>query len=487
MLRSLAFFILFLAAMTGCSRWRPTDQATSVSLAPPLPQALHRSLHEWYPDASKRLHEQGRVVVDGDISPAGVLIEPVSIDRTQTDATPRLEEAASKLLRGIKFDIGDRYKKRVTISIVFELVPCGSIAPPLSVDYRVNICLDPSPYADVDEHPPSEIESQIDKVLRHGDLADIDFLEDTLGVKFRVTPPVRSPNSYSLDGKPDLTPHVLVTPTQVPKLFRVDGLEYESQANTDTHTSNFRLNIPPVECPNIAFWAARLKLPSTSSSDPHGFGHGTDFQSGGEHGISVSAFYHTGGGCQLSLSQRKEMSEPFSTHIDRDLISPAPLVEGLAMIIASGDIREVARAEHALGTIFTTPGPGAFGVNYEIKTIIPGVEPGYFEYSVNDTGKENASIFFYVPPKPANRTARLRLIVDVYHVCIRPGQFSGELSRRGIHFQHSAKYGEDSYLIRGNNEIRVRLERFGGCIRDVTLLQTTDFKHPIVRKTNVHP
>ena len=255
MLRSLALFIIYFAAVTGCSSARrPADQAMTASSVPPLPQALHGRLLEWYPDASKRAHEQGRVVVNGQISPAGVLIQPVSIDRTQTDATPRLEAAASKLLMGNKFEVGDHYKNRVTISIVFELVPCGSIAQASSVDYRVNICLDPSPYADVDfaEHPPSEMESQIDKILLHGDLADIDFLEETLGARFRVTPPVRPPNSYSRGGKPDLTPHVLVTPTQVPKIFRVDGFEYESQAHTDAHTSDFRLNIPPVECPNIA-------------------------------------------------------------------------------------------------------------------------------------------------------------------------------------------------------------------------------------------
>lgn len=108
MLRSLAFFIIFLTAVTGCTGRRPADQAPTPSLVPPLPQALHGRLLEWYPGASKRAHEQGRVVVDGEISLSGVLIQPVSIDRTQTDATPRLEEAASKLLMGNKFEVGDR-------------------------------------------------------------------------------------------------------------------------------------------------------------------------------------------------------------------------------------------------------------------------------------------------------------------------------------------------------------------------------------------
>jgi TonB family protein len=479
LLRPFALFLILMTAAAGCATHRPAKQ-TPAPVAPPLPKALSGRLLEYYPDASKRQHEQGRVVIDAEIGPSGVFEQPVSIDRAQTDAAPRLEEAASKILRNVKFDVGEGYKKRVTVSIAFELVPCGSIAQAASVDYRINLCLDPSPYANFNfaEHPPSELESKIEKILLRGDLADIDFLEVTLGARFRVTPPVPSP--YPIYGDRDHSLHVLVTPTLVPKIFRVQGFEYRSRADTNAHTSTFNLNLPPFECPDIALWAARLKLPSTFSMDPHGYGQGADFQSGGEHGISVSAFNHTGGGCQLIVSQRKEMNEPFSSHTDRDLISPAPLVRGLGAIIASGDIRNVARAERALRTTFTTSGPGTFGFYYELKTLIPGIDPGYFEYSVNDTGQENASLFFYVPPKPANRTARLVLMIDVYHVCIRLGQLPSELHRRGIHFRHAAKDGEDHYVIKGNNEIRVQLQHFGDCVRDITLSQTTDVRHAIV-------
>ena len=58
MLRSLALFIIYFAAVTGCSSARrPADQAMTASSVPPLPQALHGRLLEWYPDASKRAHE----------------------------------------------------------------------------------------------------------------------------------------------------------------------------------------------------------------------------------------------------------------------------------------------------------------------------------------------------------------------------------------------------------------------------------------------
>jgi len=487
LLRPLGPFLIFFAAVTGCSTTQ--SPASIAPEAPPLPKSLHGKLVEYYPDGSKRAHEQGRVVVIAEIGPSGVLEQAVSFDRTQTDATPRLEEAAAKVLRGNKFEVGNRYKKRVTVSIVFELVPCGAITQASSVDYRINICLDPSPYADVNfaEHPPSELESQINKILLHGDLADTDFLEETLGVRFRVTPPARSP--YSLGRKLDPNLHVLVTPTLVPNTFRVQGFAYESRADTKARTSTFRLSFRPVGCPDIGIWAARLNLKTTLGSDPHGYGTGVEFQSAGEHGISVSAFYHAGGGCSMLLSQRKEMGEPFSSRTDRDLISPIPLVRGLGAMIASGDIRNVAFAERALGASFTTSEPIAFGVNYELKSVIPGIDPGYFEYSVNDTGEEPSPFgaFTSVPPIPANRTADLRLIVDVYHLCIRPRQLPAELHRRGVHFRHIVKDGEGNYVIRGKNQIRVRLGLFGGCIGNIAISQTTDVKHAIAPISDAPP
>src|SRR6266478_5440156 len=162
LLRPFALFLILMTAVAGCATQQPAKQ-TPAPVAPPLPKALSGRLLEYYPDASKRQHEQGRIVVDAEIGPSGVFEQPVSIDRVQTDATPRLEEAASKILRDGKFDVGVRYKKRVTVSIVFELVPCVSIAQAASADYRINICLDPSPFAYTNfaEHPPSELESKI--------------------------------------------------------------------------------------------------------------------------------------------------------------------------------------------------------------------------------------------------------------------------------------------------------------------------------------
>jgi hypothetical protein len=409
------------------------------------------------------------------LDPSGAIDLPMQIDRERTDAAPRLEEAAQKILSHTSFETGDNYKKNLTVSIVFELVPCGTVTQDPTADYRINLCLDPSPYANFNfaEHPPSAFEEQIHKILIHDDLADIDFLEETLGLQFRVTRPVPSPYSYG----DDHALHALVTPTAVPETIKVTGLNYESQSAAHGQT-RFSLDFVPVKCPDIAMWAARWQIPSTSSMDPHGNGGGTDLQWAGEHGIRMNVGYSTGGGCRILLWQDKESGEPFSSHTDSDLISPTLLVRGIGAIIAAGDIRNVARAERALHARFAESGPGGFGVYHELQDLIPGIDPISFEYSVNDTGMENGAIFF-MRPILANRTARLQLTVDVYHLCMHREQLPTELHRRGIRFRRFSSDGDDIYVMQGQNEIRMQLSLFGGCVRNIRISQITDIKHSL--------
>ena len=484
---SLTFFLLALVFTGGCvADLHAQEPSSSPPLeVPPLPKRLQhgQELLEFYPNRSKWAHEQGRVVVNLQIGDSGALEQPMQIDRERTDATPRLEEAAQKILSfGGRFAVGDNYKKNVTVSIVFELPPCGTVKQDPTADHRINLCFYPSPYGtfDFEAHPPSAFEDQVRKVLIHGDLADIDFLEATLGLRFRVTRPVPSPYSYGHDR----SLHVLVMPTLVPKTLRAQGLGYESRADTATNTSVFTLTLVPVECPDIGLWAARSNIPFDSSHNQHGGnGRSTAFQWGGEHGIKVTGAYGDGDSCNILLSQKKELREPFSSHTDSDLIPTAPLVEGIGAMIASGDIRDAALAERALHTSFTTSGPGEFGLSYELQDIIPGVDPAYFAYSVNDTGKEPNPLgaFVYQPLIAANRTATLRLTVDVYHLCIRRSQLASELHRRHVHYHWFVKDGVDIRVIRGQNEISVQSRVFGECVRNIDISQTTGVKHALHR------
>jgi hypothetical protein len=181
----------------------------------------------------------------------------------------------------------------------------------------------------------------------------------------------------------------------------------------------------------------------------------------------------------MHLSQFQEVREPFASHTDTNLISSTPLIRGIGAIIAGGDIRNSARAARALHARFTTPGPGAFGINYLLQNVIPGINASSFEYSVNDTGQEPVASFVAVPPVRANRSARLQLSPDVYHVCIRRGQLAAELDRRKVLFRRFNKDGEENYVVRGRNEIRVRQDVFHGCVSFIGISQVTDVKHAI--------
>jgi hypothetical protein len=204
-------------------------------------------------------------------------------------------------------------------------------------------------------------------------------------------------------------------------------------------------------------------------------------QWGGEHGIRVVISYSSGGGCRMFLWQDKESGEPFSSHTDRDLISSVSLVRGIGAIVASGDIRNIVLAARALHSSFTTTGPGQFGINYELQSMIPGIDPVLFEYSINDTGQEPSPFgaFFSVPPIPANRSARLQLTVDIYHLCMRREQLPTELHRRGVRFRSSFKDDFAIYVKQGRNQIRMQLNLFGGCVRGISISQVTDVKHAL--------
>jgi TonB-like protein len=94
----------------------------------------------YYPNASLRLEETGRIVIRVDLDPRGKAIEPVAVDEARSTLnSPRFVESAQNYLRNATFDIGPQYRKTVTVSFVFELEPCGSIEQG-EADYAVHLC-----------------------------------------------------------------------------------------------------------------------------------------------------------------------------------------------------------------------------------------------------------------------------------------------------------------------------------------------------------
>jgi len=64
---------------------------------------------------------------------------------------------------------------------------------------------------------------------------------------------------------------------------------------------------------------------------------------------------------------------------------------------------------------------------------------------------------------------------------MRQAQLPTEFDRRRLRYRRIVKDGEDTYVIRGGNEIRIQSELFGGCIRDIDVAQITDVKHALRR------
>jgi outer membrane biosynthesis protein TonB len=109
----------------------------------PAPRMLAspRDASEYYPPASLRLGEKGRVVLRFTVGADGKAVKPLSVDDGQSsNPTVRLIVAAEQYLRDSTFETDAHYKKLLTVSFVFELAPCGLLEHSLVHDYAINLC-----------------------------------------------------------------------------------------------------------------------------------------------------------------------------------------------------------------------------------------------------------------------------------------------------------------------------------------------------------
>jgi TonB family protein len=122
-------------------------------IAPPLPERyLTGNLNEYYPDASKRAHETGEVIVNFTVAANGV-VNNITVNEHASAPFPRLLNAATKIVQGLKLAVGDKYKTSLTMSIVFEIAPCGIVSHSSGPDYYTFLCVDPIRHPTDDIHP----------------------------------------------------------------------------------------------------------------------------------------------------------------------------------------------------------------------------------------------------------------------------------------------------------------------------------------------
>jgi hypothetical protein len=117
----------------------------SHAVAPPLPDPLRSVPSEgYYPNFARSRKETGEIILRFSVGPTGRIDEPVVVDERSVQM-PRLIDASRRLLHGAKFRVGDKYKKDLTASIVFEISPCGTVQHSPGADYNLNLCVDPLP------------------------------------------------------------------------------------------------------------------------------------------------------------------------------------------------------------------------------------------------------------------------------------------------------------------------------------------------------
>jgi hypothetical protein len=329
--------------------------------------------------------------------------------------------------------------------------------------------------------PALDLESALLEVLVHNDLADIDFLSKTLGIGFRVTAPVPAPYWFGTDDDR----HVRVMATSNPPSMLAQGLSYTSEMN-GRHETPFELHFIPRDRPNITKWAADWKLRVTASMATEAAGSSEAIQFGGPAGIELSAFLSTSGWYDVTLRQVRAPSEPFSSHIEMDLVPATTLVRQLGALIAEGDLRHYDQTAEILRTTLnvdprsTRDGRWYYG-NAQLDSVIAGIDPKTFSYRVDEFGWVRPPAFFVMPAHLSQRTVDLELTVDVYQVCLSPKDIEAELKRRSIHYTLESRDSDElAYTVIGKNKITLWAGRFRNCINQLKLSQITDVDHSYV-------
>jgi hypothetical protein len=136
--RLVPVFVLVAACTTTNDR---ADRGTETFAFAPRSLEKRLSPSEYYPDASKRAHETGEVILHFHIGSDGIAQAPFVVDETTKDF-PRLIEAAQKILRNTRYESGERYRHEVTASVLFELTSdCGKLQSTPGIDYYYRLCV----------------------------------------------------------------------------------------------------------------------------------------------------------------------------------------------------------------------------------------------------------------------------------------------------------------------------------------------------------
>ena len=465
-MRSIILVFVALAAFGN----HPTVSRAQSATPPRLLSSINE-FNAFYPPASRRLGETGRVVVHFAVTDDGRVQFPVATEALDS-SSPRFVVAVEKILHQLRFAASETERRTLTASFVFELQPC-EFTHPSNQDYTFNIC-GKLPCTEFGADLPSDpLKAALRTVLEHGDLSDIQALSGALDLDLHV----RSDSSNT----GQLLQYTAVARKTPPYLFASD-FSYTSSVDLAQGTTRVELGFRPRFCPNICRWGDQWKQRVSGSTEQLTEGWGTEefdtLQWGGPAGIELAVSSNVFG-CSGVLRQEIPRAVTFPPSPARPGNLEADVARRIAEAVAGGDLRRVEYLSHSLGAeLVPHVMAGSEDTGALLAQSIPGIESARVGYSAYDTGwTSGIGPLFRVPRQLAERTVDMELPVDTDQVCVVPASIGAELSRRSIPYTTSKNITDLIFSIRSENLITLTATVLGGCVAQFTLHQVTDIAH----------
>jgi hypothetical protein len=328
---------------------------------------------------------------------------------------------------------------------------------------------------------PAALNAALHDVLVHNDLSDVDALSRTLGLGLRLLKP--APHD------PHVRDSIQAIPTANPTSILASGLSYYADIPNKTGNSSITLSFQPRSCPDLRQLASDWHQPVTEGMLTDAAGMSESTQWNGQGGIGLNIIY-TSGGCTVSLSQPSPKALPVTAAQIPRRMSTKTLLRQVVDLLAVGDLRAITRTARIFHTEFVTAPDemrrGRFYKGYAMLAyVIPGVDPGLFYYSADDTGWVSPPAFFVTPRHLSERMASLRFKVDTEAACFSASDIERELARRSINYVTEAPpaldtgYADSIYSVTGENRLILTATSVGRCVDYVDFSQVTDIQHSV--------
>jgi len=326
-----------------------------------------------------------------------------------------------------------------------------------------------------------KIEAAFHDVLVHGDLSDIEFLQNTLGLTLEV---VQWEHSVQYQ-KQSIETDALAT--EAPSYMLPYGIDYFLWRNTAENTSRIRITFEFQPCRGLSAWGKDWNTPVRidDTMDPHGAASfHTEEIRWGQDGEGIAFSVTTGTGCNVQLEQKRQGAMTIPNPPRSSPPGPGTeLLEQVIDLVAAGDLRDYLATARILHTDMSTFGKLRGHQLYDggavPQHLIPGTNSGHFFYTANDTGWFQVRLFVYEPPRRGPRIADLQIPVDTLTTCIPPEGVAARMRERRIRFGRKIDANRGPYLqtFQRGNAFSIRYDLQGSCIEVFYLQQETDFLH----------